>query len=69
MKPTLSEIKNEFLALKSKEMPQLARNKAYARLMDKLENYYGSLVLEPTQLELERPDVLLYHEISEAREF
>ena len=62
----LKQIEMEFTTAVDLNEPQ--RTGLLVRLMNELEQHYGTLIFNPSPEEMERPDVKLYRKISLARD-
>lgn len=66
----VAKIREHFKKVKSDPvMGEREKTTEYRNLMNKMESKFGSFILFPTDAELNRDDVILYKEISDARVF
>lgn len=63
---SLAAIEVDFTVVIEMQEPQ--RTHRLVQLMDELEQYHDTFILNPSQEEMERPAVQLYRKISLARE-
>lgn len=64
---SLEEIQTAYVSALDMEEPN--RTKQLSSLMDVLEKEHRTFIINPTDYDLEKPDVILYREISMARNF
>ncbi|WP_035050911.1 hypothetical protein [Carnobacterium pleistocenium] len=65
MRRTLDEIRKEFEGLESSSVQCLSM----VTLMNELERDYGTFRIDPSEVFLSKPEVILYRKISSARVF
>lgn len=66
----LDEISSTFNSTKAdKNLNTSDKNQIYISLMNTLEKEFGSLILNPTDDDMKRKDVILYKNISNSRVF
>lgn len=64
----LTDYQNEFSRIKKIEGIK-QRNFALVNLMNELEKKHHTFIHNPTQSELDKPEIILYREVSKARIF